>query len=244
MAGTEELYDRMVAGLVASWERYAEGSRGASIQNACGAEVAIFPEGPERCVYNNAVLERGADPARIATAVSALEEWYPGAGIDRYAVWAHEHDRPAIAELTGRGYRLDTSTRAMAMRLDGMRVPRPRLELAAPDWNEYLRLLGVAEGLLAGVDPGAFHVVVARLDGESVATAMAYDHEGDCGIYNVLTLPRTRRRGIATAVTALLVHEARDRGCATASLQATAIAERVYAAVGFRDLGRFLEFVS
>ena len=32
-------------------------------------------------------------------------------------------------------------------------------------------------------------------------------------------------------------------GCSTASLQSTAMAERVYAAVGFRDLGRILEYV-
>jgi hypothetical protein len=35
----------------------------------------------------------------------------------------------------------------------------------------------------------------------------------------------------------------RARGCQTASLQATPMAERVYSAVGFRNLGRFLEYV-
>ena len=44
-------------------------------------------------------------------------------------------------------------------------------------------------------------------------------------------------------MTALLAHDAAARGCHTASLQATVMAERVYAAVGFRDLGRILEFV-
>jgi hypothetical protein len=34
-----------------------------------------------------------------------------------------------------------------------------------------------------------------------------------------------------------------QRGCSTASLQSTAMAERVYAAAGFRDLGRILEYV-
>ena len=32
------------------------------------------------------------------------------------------------------------------------------------------------------------------------------------------------------------------RGCETASLQSTQMAERVYAAVGFNDLGRILEY--
>jgi hypothetical protein len=51
------------------------------------------------------------------------------------------------------------------------------------------------------------------------------------------------RRGLGTALTATHLHNALARGCQTASLQSTAMAERVYAAVGFRDLGRILEYV-
>jgi predicted GNAT family acetyltransferase len=57
-----------------------------------------------------------------------------------------------------------------------------------------------------------------------------------------LTREHARRRGLGTALTALLAHEAAARGAITASLQSTEMAERVYAAVGFRDLGRFLEY--
>jgi predicted GNAT family acetyltransferase len=57
------------------------------------------------------------------------------------------------------------------------------------------------------------------------------------------TVEAARRRGLGTALTACHVHDAADRGCATASLQSTPMAERVYAAVGFRDLGRFLEYM-
>ena len=98
-------------------------------------------------------------------------------------------------------------------------------------------------GLLSGADPSAFHTLVARRAGGSVATAIAFDHDGDCGIYNMSTLEAARRRGLGTALTARHVHDAADRGCSTASLQSTPMAERVYAAVGFRDLGRFLEYV-
>ena len=44
-------------------------------------------------------------------------------------------------------------------------------------------------------------------------------------------------------LTARLLHDARARGRRTASLQSTAMAEGVYRAVGFHDLGRILEFV-
>ena len=43
-------------------------------------------------------------------------------------------------------------------------------------------------------------------------------------------------------LTAHHVHRAAGRGCTTASLQSTAMGEHVYAAVGFRDLGRIIEY--
>lgn len=134
----------------------------------------------------------------------------------------------------------------MAMSLDSIGVPRPRLEQGPSDWHAYLRLLtslGGPEGLLEDVDPGAFHVRVASVSGESVASAIACDHNGDCGIYNVGTLPQLRRRGLGSGLTALHLYDARDRGCATASLQATEMAQGIYATLGFRDLGRFIEYV-
>jgi predicted GNAT family acetyltransferase len=56
------------------------------------------------------------------------------------------------------------------------------------------------------------------------------------------TLETAGRRGLGTALTACHVHDAAARGCSTASLQSTEMAERVYTAVGFRDLGRILEY--
>jgi ribosomal protein S18 acetylase RimI-like enzyme len=239
------LYDRMLANLVASWERYAVVAPGAVVAHVAGAFVAAFPAPPERTVYNNAVLDRGLDVAHAHTAVNAIEEVYGNAAIDGYAVWAHESDGASIVALEERGYRVDTSTRAMAMSLplDAIPVPRPDLRLDPADWHEHRRLAELPDGLLAGLGADDFLVRVAVVDGETVGTAIAYDHGGDCGIYNVVTRSHARRRGIGTSMTALLVHEARERGCTTASLQSTAIAEGVYAAVGFRDLGLFIEYV-
>ncbi len=105
------------------------------------------------------------------------------------------------SELERRGYTLDEMTRAMGMRLDGIRLPRPELELAPADWSEHLRIAGVPARLLSDLDTAAFHVLVARLCGESVATAIAFDFGTDCGIYNVGTLDWARRRGLGTALT-------------------------------------------
>jgi ribosomal protein S18 acetylase RimI-like enzyme len=237
------LYRRGAATLIASWEEYARGAAGAAVQRLPGVAIAVFPNEPERGVYNNALLERDLAAAERENALDAMEAAYASAGVERFAVWAHETDLALRTDLERRGYTLDTATRAMGLSLDGMRVPRPELDLAPPDWFEYLRIVGVAPDFLSAADPTAYHIVVARLDGDSVAAGMAFDFDGDCGIYNVGTLEHARRRGIATAIAAQLLNDAVARSCRTASLQSTEMAERVYAAVGFRDLGRFLEYV-
>ena len=216
----------------------------------------MFPNEPERSVYNNALLERGLGASHRADAVCAMEAAYEAAGVTRFAAWVHESDAAMRAALERRGYTLDEVTRAMGMMLDDIRLPRRDLELGPADWSEHLRLAGMPSGFLTGADPGAFHVLVARLRGENVSTAIAsrlrgenvstaiaFDFAGDCGIYNVGTLEPARRLGLATGLAAIHLHDARARGCQTASLQSTAMAERVYAAAGFRDLGRILEYV-
>jgi GNAT superfamily N-acetyltransferase len=241
-----DLYLRGAETLLASWDAIARGSPGAAVIRSGGVASAVFPHEPERAVYNNALLERDLASPDRADAVEAMEAAYASAGIERFAAWVHESDEAMRDELEARRYTLDTSTRAMGMALSDIRPPRPEIDLAPPRWSEYLRYLrtvGLPPGLLSGVDPSAFHLLIARRDGESVATALAFDLGDDCGICNVSTLERARRRGLGTALTALLAHEAAARGCRTASLQSTAIAERVYTAVGFRDLGRFLEYV-
>jgi GNAT superfamily N-acetyltransferase len=172
-----------------------------------------------------------------------MQAAYAAAGVTRFAAWVHESDQAMRGDLARRGYTVHESTRAMGMALDDICLPRPQIQLGPADWLEYLRILGVPQGLLRSADHAAFHVLVARLDGQDVAAAMASDHGGDCGIYNVTTLERARRRGLGTALTAVHLHDALAWGCQTASLQSTQMAERVYAAVAFRDLGRILEYV-
>jgi GNAT superfamily N-acetyltransferase len=231
-----ELYKRGAETLVASWEAIARGSRGARVIRGAGFAAAVFPHEPERSIYNNALLEAGAS-------LDALEQAY--AGIDGFAAWVHEGDGTTRAAIEARGYAIKETTRAMGMELRDLRAPVADLDLAPPDWGAYVRYLerfGVPQGLLAGVDPSAFRLLLARHEGEVAATALGFDRDGDRGIFNVSTVERARRRGLGTALTARLLHEAAVRGSRTASLQSTEMAERVYAAVGFRDLGRFLEY--
>ena len=238
-----ELYLRGRDTLLASWEAYAGGATGAALHRLPGVAAAVFPHEPERAFYNNALLDRDLGASERAGALDAMEAVYAGAGVARFAAWVHESDEPMRAELEKRGYTLDTTTRAMGMALDDIAVPRPQIALRPARWLEYLTLEGLPLDFLSTADHAAFHVLAARIDGEMVAAALAYDFGDDCGIYNVETVEKARKRGLGTALTAAQAYDARDRGCHTASLQSTEIAERVYAAVGFRDLGRILEYV-
>jgi ribosomal protein S18 acetylase RimI-like enzyme len=237
-----ELWERGAATLVESWGQYARAAVGASVERHPGVAVALFPGEPERGVYNTALFDRGLRPRDRTAAIEALQSAYAAAGVTRFAAWAHEDDADLCGELERRGFTVDTATRAMAASLDRIAVPRPRIELAPADWSDYLTILGAPAGLQERADPGSFHVLIGCLDGRKVATAMAFDHDGDCGIYNVTTLPDARRRGLGTALTAMQLYDARGRGCTTASLQSTTMAERVYTAAGFTDLGRIVEY--
>jgi ribosomal protein S18 acetylase RimI-like enzyme len=231
----EGLYRRSVRTLLASWEAYARGTAGAAVRRLPGVAAAVFAHEPERGVYNNAVLE-------TAAAIGAMEAAYAAAGVTRFAAWVRESDAQLRGELEQRGYTIAETTRAMGMSLADLRAPRPGIEAQPWTWRDYLRTFELPPDLLATADRDAFRLVVARVEGEPVATALTFDCDGDCGVFNVGTIERAQRRGHATALSARVLHDARARGCRTATLQATPAAERVYAAVGFRDLGRILEY--
>ncbi len=96
-------------------------------------------------------------------------------------------------------------------------------------------------------------LLVAYLDGQPAAAAEVYrtasgsSPAGDAtrldvaGVYNVCTLEAFRRRGLGAAVTRAALLHARRAGCRHAVLQASGDGYRVYARLGFRDVGRFVE---
>jgi GNAT superfamily N-acetyltransferase len=245
-ATDDDLYARGAATLLASWEVYARGTTRGALERLDGVVTAVFPSGPEREVYNNALLDGNLGPAERNAAIGSMEAAYAAAAVDRYAAWVHESDEGMRRELSRRGYTVKESTRAMGMSVGGIPPVPPNVEIGPLDWVdylEYLRIAGAPPGLLRGADPRALHILAARFGRETAATAIAFDHEGDCGVFNMFTLEPARRRGLGTALTVRHVHDAVARGCATASLQSSPMAERVYAAAGFHDLGRFLEYV-
>lgn len=241
LSGDAGLLERSLATLVGSWAYLAGGSPGAEILEVGSATVAAFVHAPDRDFLNNTLLAPGLGD--LGPTLGSVERAYAERGIERFAIWVHESDPAAVEAITGYGYRHDTSTLAMAMRADDF-VPADTsvLDLAEPDLAEFWRVAEV-EGLGPELRPDGAHFYLSRFQGTASATLMALDHDRDCGIFIVGTAPHARRQGIATALSAHALREAFGRGCRTASLQATPMAEAVYRRVGFRDLGRFDEFV-
>jgi GNAT superfamily N-acetyltransferase len=236
-----ELFDRSVATLVQSWAYLATGSPGAEVIENHGAAIAIFVHSPDREFLNNTVLRRGA--GNLDEILDTVGRAYADRGVERYAVWVHESEEAVAGAVKARSYAYDSSTRTMAMPTgDLTEFDTSKLDLVELDLEEFWHVDGL-DGLVPELSAEGAHFYVSRFNGENAAMLMAFDHDGDCGIYMVGTVPAARRHGLATALSAHAVNEARKRGCTTVSLQSTAMAEGVYASVGLRDLGRFDEYV-
>ena len=237
-----DLYRRGCQTLLASWEEYARGAIDAAVEHLPGVTTAVFPRGPERDVYNNALLDRDLGFSERANALESMAAIYASARVPRFAAWVHETDVAMRNDLERRGYALDTTTCAMGMVLDESSAPRPEIEFVPAHWSEYLSYERLPPNFLSRANHASLHVLVHRVDGEIDSGALAYDFDGDSGIYNVGTVELARRRGLATAATVAQLRDALARGSRTASLQSTPMAERIYTALGFRNLGRFLEY--
>lgn len=96
----------------------------------------------------------------------------------------------------------------------------------------------LGDGIL---DDDRLAVVVGRVDGEPVATALLCRTATTAGIYNVATVPAAQGRGYGAAVTWAAVSEGARRGCDHAVLQASEMGYPVYRRMGFADGGRYVQ---
>src|SRR5215471_12269063 len=137
------------------WSRHGRSTR---VRRSPGVAAAVFSSGPERAVYNNALLGRDLAAGARADALDAMESAYASAGVARFAAWVHESDEEMRRDLDRRGYTLDTSTRAMGMALADTCVTPPEMQLGPPEWAEHLRIIGAPPGFLGDGEQLPFHV--------------------------------------------------------------------------------------
>jgi GNAT superfamily N-acetyltransferase len=234
-----ELYERMLVNMEAFFA-----SDPAHTFRRPGVVGALCPRIPHRSVFNSVTYRDGE---ALRDALPDLASAYDEAGVVAWTVWAPAEDTETTDALSAAGHVLDATPQAMA-------GPLAEIDLAdgaaGLDWEradgvgEMCVILEEAFGwerepteeVMTGLEQIG-HVYVARVDGEPAACVAAFDAGGDCGIYNVGTRAAARGRGLATGLMRQAALDARERGCDSTSLQATAMGRPIYRRLGYRDLG-------
>ena len=220
-------FNRYLASLIGSWELAAVPHPDAVVVHGAGFIAARFPYP----VLNNAVL---ANPS----ALPAVLDVY--AGVDEYAVWGELADRRFADVLQAGGFRRDVTTRPMLCHLANANLDDVESEqvLADVDPDRIAELNGVSAALVRGV-PGVRAYATAGFESGLIVLPIG----SDANVSFVATRPEARRRGLAGLVIRTALRDALDAGFVTASLQATPMAESIYARVGFRAVGHWQEWV-
>jgi GNAT superfamily N-acetyltransferase len=91
------------------------------------------------------------------------------------------------------------------------------------------------------LDDPTIGMVAGSVDGAPVSCALVVITGTTAGIYNVATPPEHRCRGYGAAVTWAAIEEGARRGCDHSVLQASDLGAPVYRAMGFVDLGRYVQ---
>ncbi len=91
-------------------------------------------------------------------------------------------------------------------------------------------------------DPSAT-ILVARREGQPVATAMVYESDGVASLQWVGTVPAARGTGLGALVTVMATNLAFDRGASSCSLQASPMGASVYRRLGYETIYHYEEYV-
>jgi GNAT superfamily N-acetyltransferase len=232
----------MVANMAGFFACIAGHSPGASVVRQDGLTAWIVPACPRRSIVNGVAY---SDTGVLVAALAGLAAEFDRAGVNAWTVWTPDYDAEAGQVLERAGHVLDARPAAMVMELDDVEPPPAgTLDLMEPDMVETTRVNDAAYGFASDFErafstvlPEPAHMYMARADGVPASTVVTYEQDGECGIYLVATLPEARGRGLATALMKHALVEARERGCTTTSLQASARGRLVYERLGYRDIG-------
>ncbi|HXV64720.1 MAG TPA: GNAT family N-acetyltransferase [Vicinamibacteria bacterium] len=85
---------------------------------------------------------------------------------------------------------------------------------------------------------------VAHVDGEPAAVSELFHGSGIAGVHMVGTSAKFRRRGLGMALTWTALADGKRLGMHTGMLQASPEGQPLYARLGFRPCGRFVEYTS
>ena len=247
MIHESELRARQKASQRAFYRALAGGSPGAALLELDGIQATVVPVREWFSIFNSAFYD---DPADLERAHPRLAAAYAAAGARAWAVWVPPNEPRAAAIARDRGHVLDSTPLLFAAEIDALDLePRRALDLdPQPTWERVARVNDLAHGVLEPwsmaavfqtMDDPASRLHVARDNGNPVAALIAREHAGDCYFWFVATVPEARRAGLAAELMRHALREARERGCSTTTLESTAVAEPLYAGLGYTPLGRY-----
>jgi GNAT superfamily N-acetyltransferase len=206
-----------------------------------GVTASVVPAIPDRSIVNSVAYR---DAGTLDAALAGLARAYEGAGVRAWTVWVPEDDRDAANVLEASGHMLDATPTAMIADLASLPDPDPD-EL---DWSVGAapEVMGRINDVAYGWPEGTFFTAMprfgqldglrlyeARANGEPVCVLGTYDNGDDCEIYFVATLPDHRGQGLARRLLHRALVDARERGLAVSSLQATKMGYPVYERLGY-----------
>lgn len=173
-------------------------------------------------------------------ALDAMLAWCRGHDVAGIGCWSTglEPTTRLAARLVARGFEWGWQAHWMAIELAALPLdesdPRVSIAIVVPEYGDHGKRL-------MELTAGRFWHAVARVDGEYAGHAWAHvtgGALGSAGIYDVEVPTRWRRRGLGRALTLAVGRAAASAGATVATLNATGPGELLYAALGFRSLGR------
>lgn len=247
-----------VASLWEENQEFLKQRLGHSSESAFGARWVLMPSVPYPR-FNHISRIRLA-PERVDALVESGRAFFRRHGLPTSCLMVTPATAPP--DLEARLYRMGfTSDANPVMIWNGQPVAAPNREVRvertvsvqAPVVFELMRQVffpGAAEGTLAlgyrGVavsyDIGATHYL-AYLGQRPVGVGTLFPYGEMAGIYNMCTLPGYRGRGVARAILAACLADAKAAGCSLVGLTPTSMGRPLYEKVGFTEVYRELYFV-
>jgi GNAT superfamily N-acetyltransferase len=206
-----------------------------------GLIASVVPSAPDSPTLNAAVA---IDPEVAPGHLEELKNRYGDAKVRRWGVWLDGRASLAAQALTQHGMVVTTASPGMGARIEQLRTATTNGTPTAADLPTVGRVNDLAYGnydgrlerTLAPLPNGVLHGYRVDHNGKPAAVALALHHDEDCGVSFVATVPKARRKGLATEVMRQALKTAADDGCTTTTLQATDVGERLYRALGYRHL--------
>jgi ribosomal protein S18 acetylase RimI-like enzyme len=204
-----------------------------------GIVASIVPSAPDSPTLNAIVA---MDPEAAPQHLEEMRNRYKDAGVRRWGVWLDDHASLVAQQLSQAGMVITTASPGMGAVIEELHAPAETpnttdlTTVARVNDLAYGNYDGRLERTLAPLPNGILKGYKVDHNGLPAAVALALHHGDDCGVSFVATVPKARRRGLASAVMRQALTAARQNGCTTTTLQATDVGEKLYANLGYRHL--------